>query len=210
MKSLFRKLRYGAPIVVVSGLPRSGTSMAMKMLEAGGLEMVQDGVRSADEDNPKGYYEDERVMALHETEDRSWLEGARGKGIKIISNLLRSLPSDNNYRVVFVRRDIREILASQAKMLERRGEDSASEDERMAELFESDVWRAQYLLKRQTQFEWMELNYREVLADPEGQARRVKRFLGLDLAVDKMAEVVDPNLYRNRAAALGGETDEGN
>ena len=176
--------------------------MAMKMLEAGGLELVQDGVRSADEDNPKGYYEDERVMRLHETQDKAWLKAARGKGIKIISNLLRSLPADNNYRVLFVRRDIQEILASQAKMLARRGEDSATDDERMAELFAGDVWRAQYLLKRKPQFEWMEVNYREVLAAPEAQARRMRDFLGLDLAVDKMAEVVDPNLYRNRAADL--------
>lgn len=182
--------------------------MAMKMLEAGGLELVQDGVRGADEDNPKGYYEDERVMRLHDTKDRSWLAAIRGKGIKIISNLLRSLPADNNYQVLFVRRDISEILASQAKMLDRRGEDSATDDERMAELFAADVWRAQYLLKRQPQFEWIEINYREVLAEPEVQAARIKQFLGLDLAVEKMAEVVDPNLYRNRATDLGKTSDQ--
>ncbi|MCH7664969.1 MAG: sulfotransferase [Acidobacteria bacterium] len=200
MKSRFRRLLYGRPIVVVSGLPRSGTSMTMKMLEAGGLELVQDGVRSADEDNPKGYYEDQRVMKLHDMTDKSWLKATRGKGVKIVSNLLRSLPADNNYRVLFIRRDIQEILASQAKMLERRGEDSATDDQRMAELFAADVWRAQYLLERQPQFEWIEVNYREVLADPGRHARRIQTFLGLDLAVDRMAEVVDPSLYRNRAA----------
>ncbi len=200
MKSRFRRLLYGRPIVVVSGLPRSGTSMTMKMLEAGGLELVQDGVRSADEDNPKGYYEDQRVMKLHDMTDKSWLKATRGKGVKIVSNLLRSLPADNNYRVLFIRRDIQEILASQAKMLERRGEDSATDDQHMAELFAADVWRAQYLLERQPQFEWIEVNYREVLADPGRHARRIQTFLGLDLAVDKMAEVVDPSLYRNRAA----------
>lgn len=200
MPSFFRRILHGSPIVVVSGLPRSGTSMAMKMLEAGGLELVQDGVRSADEDNPKGYFEDERVMRLHEATDKSWLRAARGKGVKIISNLLRSLPANNNYRVIFIRRDINEILASQAKMLKRRGEDSATDDERMAELFASDVWRAQYLLKRQPQFEWIEVNYRDVLAEPEAQARRIREFLELDLAVEQMAGVVDPTLYRNRAA----------
>ncbi len=174
--------------------------MTMKMLEAGGLELVQDGVRSADEDNPKGYYEDQRVMKLHDMTDKSWLKATRGKGVKIVSNLLRSLPADNNYRVLFIRRDIQEILASQAKMLERRGEDSATDDQHMAELFAADVWRAQYLLERQPQFEWIEVNYREVLADPGRHARRIQTFLGLDLAVDKMAEVVDPSLYRNRAA----------
>ena len=208
MKSPFRRLLYGRPIVVVSGLPRSGTSMAMKMLEAGGLELVQDGVRSADEDNPKGYYEDQRVMKLHDMTDKSWLKATRGKGVKIVSNLLRSLPAGNNYRVLFVRRDIREILASQAKMLERRGEDSTTDDQRMAKLFEADVWRARYLLEHQPQFEWIELNYREVLADPEVHARRIQAFLGLDLAIDKMAEVVDPSLYRNRVADMEKDRSE--
>lgn len=202
MPSTFRRLLYGRPVVVVSGLPRSGTSMAMKMLEAGGLELVQDGIRSADEDNPKGYYEDERVKNLHEMSDKSWLKNARGRGIKIISNLLRSLPGENNYKVLLVRRDINEILASQAKMLERRNEDSATDDERMAELFAADVWRAQYLLKNKSHFEWIEVNYSDVLADPETQARRMKDFLDLDLTVQKMSEVVDPNLYRNRATDL--------
>ena len=87
----YRKLRYGEPVIVVSGLPRSGTSMAMKMLAAGGLSTVTDGQRTADEDNPKGYYEDERVKDLAQMEDKSWLEGARGKAIKIISFLLREL-----------------------------------------------------------------------------------------------------------------------
>ena len=85
LRSVFRRLRFGRPIVVVSGLPRSGTSMAMKMLEAGGLPIVQDGVRSADEDNPKGYYELERVKDLALETDWSWLTDSRGKGIKIIS-----------------------------------------------------------------------------------------------------------------------------
>ena len=134
--------------------------------------------------------------------DKSWLRDTRGKGIKIISNLLRSLPGDNNYQVLLIRRDLDEILASQSKMLDRRSEASQTEDERMKELFEGDVWRARYLLKRQPQFDWMELHYRDVLADPESQARKMNNFLGLDLDVEKMATVVDPDLYRNRAAEL--------
>lgn len=208
LRSAFRRLIYGKPVVVVSGLPRSGTSMAMKMLEAGGLELVQDGVRTANIDNPKGYFEDERVKSLHDMEDRTWLKQCRGKGIKIISNLLRSLPADNNYKVLFVRRDLDEVLASQAKMLDRRGEASETEDARMRELFEGDVWRAQYLMKRNPQFEWTEIHYREVLTDPERQARHIEEFLGLGLAVDRMAEVVDPDLYRNRAESLGGQESQ--
>ena len=100
LQKLYRRLRYGKPLVVVSGLPRSGTSMAMKMLEAGGMKPVTDNKRTADIDNPKGYYEDDRVMRLHE-EDGTWLAEARGKAIKIISYLLPHLPPTNNYQIVF-------------------------------------------------------------------------------------------------------------
>ncbi len=195
----YRRLRYGRPIVVVSGLPRSGTSMAMKMLEAGGLPLVTDGLRRADEDNPKGYFEYEPVKDLAQTADKSWLAGARGKGVKIISYLLKELPPDYNYRVVFMRRDLREILASQAKMLERRGETSETDDERMMELFETDLWKASYLLKHAPQFRVLPVHYTEVLAQPLEQARRIDTFLGGGLDVAKMAAAVDPELYRQRA-----------
>ena len=101
-----RRLRRGAPVVVVSGLPRSGTSMLMNMLAAGGLELLSDGARAADEDNPHGYFELERVMALADEPDPSWLHAARGKGVKIISHLLKHLPRENDYRVILVERDL--------------------------------------------------------------------------------------------------------
>lgn len=194
----YRRLRFGEPIIVVSGLPRSGTSMAMKMLEAGGVSVVTDGERTADEDNPKGYYEDERVKELAQMEDRSWLADSRGKAIKIISFLLRELPASNNYRVVFMRRDIDEILASQRKMLERREEDHDLEDEQMAKAFEGDLFRARYLMKRSPQFEFLEVGYRDALNDPAATAERMREFVGADLDVDEMIGVVDPELYRNR------------
>lgn len=199
LRRRWRRLRYGEPIVVVSGLPRSGTSMAMKMLEAGGLAVVQDGVRTADDDNPKGYYEFEPVKDLAREPDKSWLRAARGKVVKIISHLLKELPGEHNYRVVFMHRKIEEVLRSQAKMLANRNEDTATDDERMAELFESDVWRARYLLKREAQFEFLDLDYSEVIASPVEQARRLNEFLGGGLDEHKMAAVVDPKLYRNRA-----------
>jgi hypothetical protein len=199
LRDTYRRLRYGKPIVVVSGLPRSGTSMAMKMLQAGGLPLMTDGERQADEDNPKGYFEYEPVMSLARDPDKSWLAGARGQGVKIISTLLRELPAEYNYRVLFMRRDLREILASQAKMLDRRGEGSDAEDERMMELFENDLWRAGYLLKNGAQFRVLPVHYTEVLARPLEQARRIAAFVGGDLDVDRMAAVADPELYRNRA-----------
>lgn len=196
---LYRSVVYGDPVVVVSGLPRSGTSMTMKMLEAGGIPVVTDGARTADEDNPKGYYEDDRVLDLAKEVDKAWLRGARGQAVKIISYLLRHLPTNNNYRVLFMRRDISEVLASQAKMLERRGEEHGADDAAMRELFEADVWRANYHIKRAAHIEAIDVHYRQVLEDPVTHAHRMAEFLGRELDIEAMASIVDPDLYRNRA-----------
>ncbi len=198
MIRLWRRLRYGQPIVVVSGLPRSGTSMAMKMLEAGGLKITTDGEREADADNPRGYYEDERVKNLAKATDKSWLRASRGRAVKVISFLLKDLPPNLNYRVIFMRRDLSEVLASQRKMLDRRGETDETPDERMIELWQDQLWRANYLLRHGPQFEWVEIGYREALLRPAAAAARIAELVdGLDERA--MAEVVDPALYRNRA-----------
>lgn len=173
------------------------------MLEAAGVSIVADGLREADEDNPKGYFELERVKDLAQEADWSWLGQARGKAIKIISYLLKELPREYNYKVIFLRRDLSEVLASQAKMLERRGEANDSDDERMVELYENDLWKASYLLKHSPHFETLAIHYREVLEDPVEQARRIDEFLGGGHDVERMAAAVDPSLYRNRAEQLG-------
>jgi hypothetical protein len=196
--NLYRRVRFGRPIVVVSGLPRSGTSMTMKMLEAGGLPVVTDGLRSADEDNPKGYYEDERVKDLHQAADKAWLRDARGKVVKIISFLLKSLPADNNYQVLLMHRNLREIVASQNKMLVRRGESNDTSDERAVQLLEEQVRDARFFLRR-PQFDVLELSYGEMLQGARSQARRIAEFLGRPLDLEKMAQVVDVQLYRNRS-----------
>ena len=199
VRRFYRRLRYGRPIVVVSGLPRSGTSMVMKMLEAGGLPILTDGLRTADEDNPKGYYEVERVKNLAQEAEKGWLAEARGKGIKVISYLLKSLPPRFNYKVVFIRREMEEVLASQRKMLARRGETEETPPERMRALFDDDLWRAGYQLKRRPEFETIELHYSAVLARPLEESRRLAAFLGGGLDAEAMAAAVDPQLYRNRA-----------
>jgi len=199
----YRRFRFGEPVIVVSGLPRSGTSMTMKMLVAGGMSAITDGERTADEDNPKGYYEDERVKDLARMDDKSWLADARGKAIKVISFLLRELPAGNNYKVVFMRRDIEEILASQQKMLDRLGEQDSAEDERMTQLFEADLFRARYLMKRSPQFEFVELHYRAVLEDPVAAAETLRDFVGKGLDIEEMIAVVDKDLYRNRKERIG-------
>ncbi len=198
MPNLYRRLRYGKPIVVVSGLPRSGTSMAMKMLEAGGLGVVTDGLRTADEDNPKGYYEDERVKDLYREGDKVWLRHSRGKVIKIISFLLKSLPADNNYKVLFMHRSLKEIVASQNKMLARRGEKNDTPDDRAVALLDEQVRDARFFLRR-PQFDVLELSYREILDAPRPVALKMAAFVGGPLDVETMTQVVDVQLYRNRA-----------
>ena len=169
--SAYRKFRFGEPVVVVSGLPRSGTSMAMKMLAAGGLAVVTDGERTADEDNPKGYYEDERVKDLGQMEDKRWLKRARGKAIKIISFLLKELPHSNNYRVIFMRRDLTEVMASQNKMLERRGEPVDETDtDKMIARYTMHLRKTEFLLEEEIHFDSIDIEYRQVVDDPRTQA----------------------------------------
>jgi hypothetical protein len=199
---LVRRITSGKPIVVVSGLPRSGTSMTMKMLEAGGMQPVTDAVRSADEDNPKGYFEDERVKDLGQMEDRSWLRAARGKVIKVVSSLLQHLPDDNFYQVIFMRRNLHEVLASQSKMLDRRGEASHTSDQELIEKYSSHLEKVEFQLRFRPWFDALYVDHRSVLEDPAGAARRINEFLGGKLDERRMAEAVDPNLYRNRAENL--------
>ncbi len=184
-------------IAIVSGLPRSGTSMMMRMLQAGGLEVLTDDLRTPDQDNPKGYFEFERVKQIEH--DKSWLDEARGKVVKMISQLLLHLPAEYSYRVVFMHREMEELLASQRKMLERRGEplDKAS-DPRMAELFHKHLERIQAWLDHQSNFDVIHVSYNQVLDAPREQARRVDRFFGEGLDVKAMVDVVDPTLYRQR------------
>jgi hypothetical protein len=193
-----RRVRYGKPIVVVSGLPRSGTSMMMQMLSAGGIETLTDDLRTADESNPQGYYELERVRTLEEHEDFFWLKDARGKAVKIIAFLLRYLPEDFNYKVVFMHRDLDEVLASQAKMLALRGEPSETDDARMRELFQSHLATTKRLLTGRARFEVLDISYHEVLENAAEHAERVNRFAGGQLDVERMAAVVDPQLHRSR------------
>jgi hypothetical protein len=186
-------------VTVVSGLPRSGTSMMMKMLDAGGLPPLTDNERTADDDNPKGYYEFERVKKL--PGDTAWLPLAAGKAVKIISMLLTQLPATYRYRVLFMRRHTEEILASQRQMLIRRGEatDKVADDE-LARMYADHLKQIEQWLEAQSNFEVLYVQYDEVLRDPSSWSTRINAFLDHQLDETKMAAVVDPELYRQRAA----------
>lgn len=186
-------------ITIVSGLPRSGTSMMMKMLEAGGMNTVTDGIREADEDNPRGYYELEKVKKTKE--DASWLDDAEGKVVKMISMLLRDLPEDRRYKVIFMIRDLDETLASQQKMLERRGKPGGPGDDKMKALFEKHLADTREWLADRECFDVFYCNYNQTLADSAATAAKVADFLDSGMDREKMAEVTDPSLYRQRRQA---------
>jgi hypothetical protein len=184
-------------VIIVSGLPRSGTSMMMKMLEAGGLEVLTDNVRTADEDNPKGYYEFERVKKI-ET-DKAWLPEARGKVVKMISALLRHLPDDHRYKIVFMQRRIEEVLASQRQMLVRRGKPTdAVSDEKMAASFAKHLQQVDEWIAAHPNVEVLYVSYNDMVEDAAPHTRRIDEFLGGRLDTAKMTGVVAGELYRQR------------
>jgi len=198
LKSKLRQSKYGEPVVVVSGLPRSGTSMMMNMLVSGGVPSFEDGERAADVDNPKGYFEFERIKDLETETDKSYVRHARGKAVKVISFLLPYLPPDNFYRVIFMRRDLDEILASQDKMLNRLGTQDNAENEAMKEAYRNSIVSARLFARKQPYMELIEVNYRETISDAKGTARTVNAFLGGKLDEAAMSDAVDRKLYRNR------------
>ncbi|HKP13552.1 MAG TPA: sulfotransferase domain-containing protein [Blastocatellia bacterium] len=186
------------PIIVVSGLPRSGTSMMMSMLAAAGVPALTDSIRTADEDNPKGYFELEKVKEL--AKDNGWLAEAGGKAVKIISALLKHLPGGYRYKVIFMRREMQEILASQRQMLIRRGEpaDTVS-DERMAEMFRKHLAEVESWLAKQPNIEVSYTNYNRMLDAPAEHIETINAFLGGKLDTAAMSAVVDKTLHRQRA-----------
>jgi len=187
------------PVTVVSGLPRSGTSLMMQMLDAGGLPPLTDGERERDKDNPKGYYEFERVKKLKEG-DTAWLPRAEGKAVKVISALLPNLPDDYSYRILFMRRKMEEILASQDKMLTRRAKEKRVDDAEMADLYRKHLRQTIDWIEDQSNMRYLDISFNDLIEDPVPLVDRVVSFLeGVDLDAEAMATVVDPDLYRNRS-----------
>jgi hypothetical protein len=185
-------------IIIVSGLPRSGTSLMMQMLDHGGVEVVTDSIRTADTDNPKGYYEFEQVKKIKR--DATWLPATRGKAIKMVSQLLYDLPPTEIYRIVFMERDLEEMLRSQEKMLERLDRRPAPRAE-MKQAFAVHLERLHEWLPRQGNMQLLRVSYNDLMEKPREQSERVSDFLRSQADVGKMLRAVDQSLYRNRKAA---------
>lgn len=185
-------------IVIVSGLPRSGTSLMMQMLDRGGLPAVTDNIRTADTDNPRGYYEFERAKKIKY--DAAWLPDARGKVVKMVSQLLYDLPASEKFRIIFMDRDLDEMLVSQEKMLQRLNRPAAPREE-MKHHFRIHLEKLYAWLGRQSHIRVLRVNYNELMQKPADAARLVSEFLDGRVDGERMAEAVDPALYRNRRPA---------
>ena len=189
-------MRMSKSLIIVTGLPRSGTSMMMKMLQSAGLEVVTDNIRKADEDNPEGYYEFEKVKNIKE--DVSWLDGVEGKVVKMASMLLYDLPSDKKYKLIFMKRNLEEILLSQRKMLQRKGAEDNIDDEEMRRLFSKHLEEIEAWLSGQQNVEVLYVDYNDMLRKPQENVLILNGFLDNILDTDRMIKVVDNSLYRNR------------
>ncbi len=185
-------------ITIVSGLPRSGTSMMMNMLEKGGMEVLTDKERGADEDNPEGYYEYERVKDL--PEDTEWLEKAEGKAVKVLGELIKHIPEGYQYKVIFMERNLEEIIESQEKMLIRKGKDP---DEVSKEELRAMFKDYKKILKEQISshpgMEVLYVSYNDIMSHPEPVVDSISAFFDGELEKEAMLKVINEDLYRNRA-----------
>ena len=189
-------------VTIVSGLPRSGTSMMMRMVDAGGVTALTDNIRRADEDNPRGYFEYEPVKKTKE--DPSWLTHAGGRVVKMVYRLLYDLPPGREYRVIFMRRHLTEVVSSQDVMLNRRGRQSgALSKEKLVGLFEQQLTEFDAWVSRHPNFKVLYVSYNDTLENPAATVQAVNTFLGGRLDTVAMSRVVEPDLYRQRSG--GGE-----
>jgi len=201
LKNLFARQnskKTNEKIIVVSGLPRSGTSMMMKMLAEGGLPTVVDALRQADEDNPNGYFEIEASKSLKDGE-KKWLYAAQGKVVKVISYLLEFLPDDLSYDVIFMEREISEVLASQRKMLQRRNEISTLTDAEMETQFREHLRAVKYWAARKPNMRILFVKYSQMVDAPETLCKSIVDFLEIPLDLKAMQSVPNQSLYRNRS-----------
>lgn len=186
-------------IIVVSGIPRSGTSMMMQMVEAAGFPILADDKRGPDDANQKGYYELESVKASKR--DASWVAAAPGHAVKVIHALLAHLPTDHRYRVVLMKRDLREVVASQTAMLEAAGQSTGDLPEaRLIEIFSTQLKEARRTLDETPCFKWIEVEHADLLRGDADAIERVASFLNRPTRASDMAQVVDQGLYRARSS----------
>ena len=185
------------PIVVVSGIPRSGTSLMMNILGRAGLPLLVDEERAPDDSNPQGYFE---WAAVRQTQqDTTWVEQAQGKAVKVIHRLLPFLPDDFSYHVILMHRPVEEVVRSQDRMLARLGADpSELPPARIQDIFKEQHAQTRSLLESEARFDWIEIDYPALIDDPLPLTQKVIRFLALEASPTQLAAAIDPQLYRER------------
>jgi hypothetical protein len=188
-----------AAVVIVSGAPRSGTSLMMRILEAAGVSLLCDDTRPPDEDNPRGYYELDAVKRT--PSDTGWLQHASGRAVKVVQPLLHHLPSDRRYRVILMRRDADAVARSQEAMLARRGATPDSDGAGARRGLVRQLRAAETLLESRSEFDWLGVDYERLVSDAEPELERVILFLGLDATPATLATVVEPALQRQHPAS---------
>ena len=181
-------------IIIVSGLPRSGTSMMMKMLLSGGIEVYHDNLRKPDNNNPEGYFEHIAVKNLQK--DNSFLINADGKAIKIVSHLLYNLPDDYFYKIIYMRRNMTEVLKSQQIML---GKDPSVISASVANAFTKEIEKVDVWANKEPNVDILYINYAEIISNAAKQAEIIQIFLNQKLDIPNMVKAVNPELYRNKA-----------
>jgi hypothetical protein len=187
-------------ITIVSGLPRSGTSLMMQMLVAGGMTALSDGERRADIDNPKGYFEWERIKQL--PKDPALIAEAEGKVVKVISQLLLSLPLTHEYKIILMQRPLSEVMKSQDEMLKRRGTADPSVDPAaITRAFQTHLYEVNTWLNGKPNLAVLRVHYHSLLKEGKDTVQKIASFLGLPLNIQAMEQQVDQDLYRNRAKA---------
>jgi predicted AlkP superfamily phosphohydrolase/phosphomutase/tetratricopeptide (TPR) repeat protein len=185
-------------IILVSGLPRSGTSMMMQLLEAGGLPVFTDHLRSADENNRKGYYEHEAVKILHK--NNTWMKEAAGKTVKVVSHLLQSLPMRYKYKIVFMERALNEVITSQSKMLQQLGKlPQQATHYNLEQSYKDTNDKVKQWLEDKPNMDVLYVDYNETMQHPEQTIERLNQFFDGKLNCEKMLQVIDVNLYRTKA-----------
>lgn len=181
-------------ITLVSGLPRSGTSLMMQMLDKGGISILEDKKRKADISNPKGYYEYEPVMSLYK--DNTWLNKGQNKGIKIVAPLLKYLDDQYRYKIIFMKRDLNEIIQSQQKMI---GKNEDVFPLKLYNQFQKLIANVQVWNSKHPGVEILYVDYKQLLNNPKPLLDKIEKFIGIPLEKDKMESCIDKSLYRNRS-----------
>ena len=178
------------PVIIVSGLPRSGTSLMMQMLQAGGISIIYDNKRPADEHNPYGYYELEKVKRLEQ--DNSWIEKCTGKALKILYHLLKYLPETTHYKIIFMQRNLKDVVISQDKMLESYSKAVLSDNAKVMTLFEEERKQIISWIENKSNMDVLYIEFSDVLADQKKVVLQLSDFLGSNLELQSMQAVINP------------------